>query len=228
MGRITELRKKMLTVEKIDFYALDLELWRAPVLPRLRLKVEFAFGGQEEIVRMAADGRLDLGGRSDFYLTKLRMGHRLLLGRRADEILFYLWVVDGQKILMNKVLALDPDEIAIERAFTRRDVRGHGLLVYALNELFAVEKGRGAARCLTEVSRKNRPMIATLSRYGFARLDSSYYWIAHPLRHHAVIVGPLRARSRPNTLISPMAGAQSRYLWRAGAKSRKPQSRIEE
>jgi hypothetical protein len=212
MGRVADLRRKVLKVERLDFYALDLRQWDEPRLPRMRLKIDFRAGDETDIVRMAGDKNLDIGGRSELYLRKMRMGHRLLLGIQEEEVLFYLWVVSGEKILMNKVLLLEPNEIAIERAFTRKDVRGHGLLVYGLNYLFAMEKAAGTERCLTEVGTGNKPMIVTLRKYGFERLDSYYYWIAHPLRHHAIILGSLRKRSRPNTLISPMAGAQSRLL----------------
>ncbi len=226
--KLSELRRKVLTIEKVVFYSLDLRQWQTPSLPRMRLPVRFAFGREEDIECMAADDRLNLGGRSDFYLQKLQMGHKLLLGTRNEEILFYLWVVSGEKILMNKVLALEPQQIAIERAFVRKDVRGHGLFVHGLNYLLPLEKEEGAANCLTEVSCKNRPMTHTVLKYGFERLDSSYYWISHPLRHHAIVLGPLRKRSRPNTIISPMAGAQGRYLWKAEARSQKPGARSKE
>lgn len=200
MANIGELGRKILSIQKVDFYALDIDRWQQPRLPRMRLKVTFDLGSAEDILRLAADRRMDARGQEEYYRHKLRLGHRLLVGRLGDDAIFYLWAVVGKKSLMDKILLLEPGEIAVERAFTRRDMRGHGLYAHGLNFLLCEEKALGARRCLTEIACNNRPMISTARKYGFEPLDSCYYWISHPFRHHVFVFGSLRSRSRPNDL----------------------------
>ena len=194
MGVLSEYAKKLLTVERIDFYALDLPHRQELKSPRMRLKVDFGFATEADIVALTDDVRLDAFGRGNFFRRKMQLGHRLLLGRTGGDIVFYLWVVTGRKILLDKILLLDPGEIAIERAFSRPDVRGHGLYICSLDYLLPRETASGFIRCLTEIARNNRPMVVTARKYGFARLDSGYYQICHPFRQHALVRGLPRTR----------------------------------
>lgn len=185
--KLISLISKLLWVEKLFFYTLDLTKWEPPRVPRMRLNFEFILGNEMDIVTLASDPRLEATGEEVCYLEKIRLGHKLLLGKLNGEIIFYLWIVKDSKKLMNKALALKTNEIAIERGFTRKDFRGHGLFVYGIIFLFPIIIKEGATSCLTEIASHNTPMIKTASKIGFEVTESYYYWINTPFKNYALL-----------------------------------------
>ena len=139
-------------IEKLDFYTLNLDEWKQPDFPRMRLDIEFALGDDKDVLKLVADHNMNAVKQRETYLAKLKVGHRLLLGRQNEEIVFYLWVVSGKKEMMDKYLLLKADEVAIERGYTRKEYRGHGLFNYGVCYLFPLLAAEGFRNCLTEIS----------------------------------------------------------------------------
>jgi len=178
-GSILHLVRKLLWIQKVNFYTLDLADWKQPSIPRMRLSVRFSFGNEGDVKRMADDPHLDVRIWEDNYLEKLRAGDRLLIGKIDEEVVFYIWVVTQRKELMDKVLILNPDEFAIERVFTRKEYRGYGLFMYGLNYLLPLLMAERKTSCLTEITTHNMPMVSTILKCGFLKTDSYYLWLSH-------------------------------------------------
>lgn len=179
---------RLIWVEKLFFYIVDLTEWQLPSFPKMRLNATFMIGDESDVVSLTSNPHLDAVNRAALYLEKFQAGHKLLLGKHNGEIVFYLWVVHDQKELMNKILPLQKNQVAVEKGFTRMEYRGHGFFVYGLNYLFPQLKSAGVTSCLTEIATHNSPMIRTNLKLGFKRTESYYYWINTPFKQYAVPV----------------------------------------
>lgn len=183
---------KVIWVQKILFYTVDLTQWQQPVLPKMRLNATFMLGNENDIISLTSNPHLhEAFNKAAVYREKLQGGHKLLLGKHNGEIVFYLWIAEGKKHLMNKTLDLQSNQVAIERGFTRKEYRGHGFFVFGLNYLFPLLITEGATSCLTDIATHNLPMLKTALKFGFTRTDSYYYWIHTPFKEFAVPKGSL-------------------------------------
>ena len=191
--QVADLITKVFWVQKVNFFNADLETWQPPKLPRMRLKASFSFGTKEDVRELVSDPHLDAQGELSYYLEKIQLGHQLLLARYKGEIVFYFWVVSGRKSLMDKFLQLEDNQIAIERGFTRKEFRGHGLFPYALIYFMTIGENTAGkvGSCITEIATHNLPMLRTIKKCGFDPVDSYYYWIKTPFKHYALPFGPL-------------------------------------
>lgn len=192
--RLLQMVSRLMWLEKLDFHTLGLAGWKQPNLPKMRLKAEFGLGGEADVMDLVRDAKLDGKSCEEYYLRKIRDGQKLLMARLGEDIIFYLWVVPGVKDMMDKFLRLEHGEVAIERGFTRREFRGHGLFAYGLAFLFPLLRDEGVTSCLTEIAPYNMPMIHTAAKLGFRKTDSCYYWFRHPFGHHVFPRGPLAGR----------------------------------
>lgn len=192
--RLLKFLSRFVWLEKLDFYELDLEGWTQPKAPRMRIKAHFLFGDENDISILCNDPNIDAIHEKENYTQKLRSGDKLLLAKLNDQIIFYLWVVTEKKKLMNKCLMLSEGEIAIERGFTRKEYRGHGLFLYGFFYLVSQRVSLGAEKCFTEIATHNLPMIRTAMRCGFNKINSYYYWLKVPFRHYAFPKGCLVKR----------------------------------
>ncbi|AJE03466.1 GNAT family N-acetyltransferase [Geobacter pickeringii] len=184
-------------LEKIELLSLDLHCWQPPPLPRMRMEVDFGFGGEADVRAMARDSGLDVQRQEALYLEKLRRGDLLYVGKRREEVVFYLWVITGRKDMINHFMLLEEGEFAVERSFTKEECRGHGLYPYGFIALIDEAKGRGLHCCLTDIALHNPPMLNTARRLGFERTDSFYLWLRHPFGQYTFPRGPLAARFIP-------------------------------
>ncbi len=183
---------KFIWVEKVLFFQADLLKWHSPKLPRMRLQVSFSIGHESDVREIVSDPHLNAQSDRSYYLEKFHAGHKILLARHKGQIVFYLWVVQDRKSLMDKFLQLEAQQIAIERGFTRKEFRGHGIFPYALVYFMTqANKQLGATNCLTEIATHNNPMLRTIKKCGFQPIDSYYYWVQTPFKHYAVAVGSL-------------------------------------
>lgn len=194
-GVVLNLIRKFFWIQKVNFYSLELTEWKQMPMPKMRLSVVFSFGDESAVVKMVGDRHLDArSAEKDGFLRKLNTGDRLLLGKLREEIVFYFWVVSRRKELMDKILILNPDEIVIERGFTRKEYRGHGLFVYGLNFLIPRLIDEGNNRLLTDIATHNNPMMQTILKCGFRQTDSYYLWLRHRFGHYAFPKGAYAGR----------------------------------
>jgi GNAT superfamily N-acetyltransferase len=173
-------------VEKLHFYTMDLRCWQPPAAQHMRLNATFSLGDETDVAHLASDPHMNAMQSSEEYLRKLRGGDRLLLGKHDGDIVFYLWVACKQKKLMDKVMPLQENQVAIESGFTRKEYRGHGFFAFGINFLFPQLKADGVRSCITEIATHNRPMIRTALKIGFKETDYFYYWVKTPLKHYAL------------------------------------------
>lgn len=190
-------------LEKIELLSLDLHGWQPPQLPRMRMEVDFGFGGEADVRAMARDAGMDVRRQEALYLEKLRRGDFLYVGKRRGEVVFYLWVITGRKDMINHFMLLKDGEFAVERSFTREECRGHGLYPYGFIALVGEAKGRGLHRCLTDIALHNPPMMNTALKLGFVRTDSFFLWLRHPLGQYTFPRGPLAAQFVRKGAIAP-------------------------
>ena len=206
MDIITKLNKQITTndttflkkvarfiwVQKILFYSVDLTQWQPIDLPKMRLEAKFMLGDQNDIISLTSNPNLyEAINKTSFFCKKLQTGSKLLLGKHNEEIVFYLWLVYGQKGLMGKKINLPSNQVAIEIGFTRKEYRGHGYFIYGLNYLFTLLKAEGVTSCLTDIATHNLPMTKTALKMGFSTTDSYYYWIHTPFKEYALPKGSL-------------------------------------
>ncbi|MSM38717.1 MAG: hypothetical protein GJT30_03725 [Geobacter sp.] len=179
-------------VQKVIFHTLDLTNWEPPTLPKMRLNATFVLGDENDISNLTTNPHLHeaLNNETAFH-KKLQAGHKLLLGKHNDEIVFYLWAVAGKKGLMNKTLDLEVNQVAIEIGFTRKEYRGHGFFIFGVNYLFPILQTEGVTSCLTDIATHNLPMVKTALKIGFKSTDSFYYWIHTPFAEYAIPKGSI-------------------------------------
>ncbi len=194
LGVLLDIIEKLVWLQKVDFYSLDVTEWRPPSIPRMRLPVEFSFGNERDVLKMADNPHLDAALWLEDYLCKLHAGDRLLTGKLGGEIVFYIWIVERRKELMDRILLLKDDEFAIERVFTRKECRGQGLFLHAMNFLFPRMVPTGKTICLTEIASHNLPMVTTILKCGFRLMDSRYIWLSYCLGHKVFPKGPIAER----------------------------------
>lgn len=185
-------------VEKLYFYTIDLTCWQPPAMQQMRLNATFSLGDETDLARLTSDPHMNALHCSEIYLRKLQAGDKLLLGKHDGDIAFYLWVAYKQKKLMNKVIPLKENQVAIESGFTRKEYRGHGFFAFGIHFLFPLLKADGVRFCITEIATHNRPMIRTALKIGFKRTDSFYYWVKTPFKHYALLSTPDVSRRSPS------------------------------
>lgn len=193
-GKFLKIISKIAWVENVKWFAADLVHWKKPNVPKMRLKAEFSFGNESDVIKLVSDPYLDAQNEKNYYLQKIQAGHKLLLATLRDEIVFYLWVVAGRKSVMDKFFLLNENEIAIERVFARKEYRGHGLFVYAFNYLCSQIQRDIVTCCLADIATHNIPMLRTAMKVGFYPLESYYYWLRLPFRQYVFPRGPFTER----------------------------------
>jgi ribosomal protein S18 acetylase RimI-like enzyme len=175
---IEAIRPRLASRTQFVRFAIDLRTWEPPRSAPPAVQVR---QGLYELVRLRGS---DEALPSEFYLDRLRGGRRPYLGFVEGRIGHISWLFTSDD--RPRLIALGPDEIELDGAFTLPAARGRGLLTAVECAMLLDAKREGYARAYTHVAVDNVASLRGVAKTGFSsagvvtlRWTLGLHWISY-------------------------------------------------
>lgn len=177
-GVIEAIKPRLASRTQFVRFAIDLQAWEPPRAAPPSVQVRH---GLDELERVR---QRDEALPSEFYLDRLRGARRPYLGFQDGRIGHISWLfTPGDR---PRLIALGPDEVELDGAFTLPAARGHGLLTAVECAMLLDARQEGYARAYTHVAVDNVASLRGVMKTGFSsagvvtlRWTLGLHWISY-------------------------------------------------